>query len=229
MLPNTESLWNTSSNVVRPNWCQHICWRETHGTFALRSVSLEKKNRQDKSCVWLWCENDSRCLNDYLLQGPDMLNSLIGILLRFREKPVALMADIECMFYQFRIPPSDRGSLRFLWEEEGKHSVQRMTVHLFGACSSPSCATYGLRGVARVVQGNKNNAKNYIGKNFYVDDGLISVTSTEEAVEFYKTSVQLHKFISNDVAVMEAILPEQRAISLANLDCGTTPCPKKEP
>ena len=36
-------------------------------------------------------------LNSNLLAGPDLLNSLLGILLRFREHPVAILADIESM------------------------------------------------------------------------------------------------------------------------------------
>ena len=34
-------------------------------------------------------------LNEQLLQGPDLTNSLIGVLTRFRQEPVAFMADIE--------------------------------------------------------------------------------------------------------------------------------------
>ena len=39
-------------------------------------------------------------LNDHLLQGPDFNNSLVSILLRFRQVRihVALMLDIESMF-----------------------------------------------------------------------------------------------------------------------------------
>ena len=39
-------------------------------------------------------------LNDQLLQGPDPTNSLVGVLTRFREEPVAFISDIEAMFYQ---------------------------------------------------------------------------------------------------------------------------------
>lgn len=38
-------------------------------------------------------------LNDQLLQGPDFTNSLVGVLLRFRQERVAVMADVEKMFY----------------------------------------------------------------------------------------------------------------------------------
>ena len=55
------------------------------------------------------------CLNDKLLRGPDLLGSLLGILLRCREKPVLLMADIEGMFMQVGVRAQDRRYLRFLW------------------------------------------------------------------------------------------------------------------
>ncbi|XP_028402120.1 uncharacterized protein LOC114525110 [Dendronephthya gigantea] len=54
-------------------------------------------------------------LNSQLLQGPDLTNSLVGVLIRFRTDPVALMADIEAMFHQVRVTPSDYDALRFLW------------------------------------------------------------------------------------------------------------------
>ena len=41
----------------------------------------------------------------YCLQ--DLLKNLPGILLRFRKEPVALTADIECMYHQVRIIPQD--------------------------------------------------------------------------------------------------------------------------
>lgn len=37
------------------------------------------------------------------MSGPDMINSLLGILLRFRKDEVAMAAAIEQMFYRFRV------------------------------------------------------------------------------------------------------------------------------
>ena len=43
-------------------------------------------------------------LNNQLLQGSDFTNSLLGILLRFRQYPIALVADIKGMFNQAKVP-----------------------------------------------------------------------------------------------------------------------------
>ena len=88
-------------------------------------------------------------LNDQLLQGPDLTNTLVGVLTRFREESVALMSDVEAMFRQVKVRPDDRNALRFLWRTDGDLSKQadevQMTVHLFGGTSSPSCANFALR------------------------------------------------------------------------------------
>ena len=54
-------------------------------------------------------------LNDQLLQGPDLTNGLLGVTIRFRQEPVALVADVEGMFHQVRVAPDDCDALRFQW------------------------------------------------------------------------------------------------------------------
>ncbi|KAL0152844.1 hypothetical protein M9458_051849, partial [Cirrhinus mrigala] len=55
----------------------------------------------------------------YAEKGPDLTSTLIGVLTRFRMEPVALMADIESMFYQVKVPAEDSDLLRFLWWSKG--------------------------------------------------------------------------------------------------------------
>ena len=78
-------------------------------------------------------------LNRHLLQGPDLINSLVGVLLRFRQERHAFTCDIQAMFHQVRVRPEDQDYLRLLWWENGdlntNPSDYRMTVHLFGATS----------------------------------------------------------------------------------------------
>ena len=58
-------------------------------------------------------------LNDYLLQGPDFMNDLLGILCRFRQESVAFKTDIKSMFNQFMVTKEHRDLLRFLWWLDG--------------------------------------------------------------------------------------------------------------
>ena len=89
------------------------------------------------------CNYKGTSLNEELLQGPNLTNSLVGILARFRSKPVAVMADIEAMFYQVYVPENQRSFLRFLWWPNGNTdeclAEYEMCVHIFGAVSSPAC------------------------------------------------------------------------------------------
>ena len=62
-------------------------------------------------------------LNNALLTGPDLLQTLIHVLMRFRQHPYAVSADIEGMFLQVGVIPQDRPSLRFLWREDPATNV----------------------------------------------------------------------------------------------------------
>ena len=70
-----------------------------------------------------------------------MTSSLVGVMTRFREEPVVFVGDVEAMFYQVRVPTEERNLLRFLWWPDGDFGQEleeyKMTVHLFGAASSP--------------------------------------------------------------------------------------------
>ena len=49
----------------------------------------------------------SVALNDKLLFGADLLQSLIGIVFRLREQQIAFSADIEAVFLQVAVPNDD--------------------------------------------------------------------------------------------------------------------------
>ena len=62
-------------------------------------------------CVWCL----TVLLNDALLQGPNLISSLIGVLIRFRKEGLVLVDDIESMFHQIQVDFKDTSALRFLW------------------------------------------------------------------------------------------------------------------
>ncbi|XP_066929687.1 uncharacterized protein [Clytia hemisphaerica] len=81
-------------------------------------------------------------LNSMFLQGPDLTNKIAGVLSRFREEQIALVADIESMFHQVRVPVEQQDMLRFIWWPEGNLDAEpedyMMCVHLFGGTHSPT-------------------------------------------------------------------------------------------
>ena len=74
-------------------------------------------------------------LNDYWAKGPDFINNLFGILLRFREEQIGLAVDISKMFNAIQIVEMDQHVHRFLWrlmdtKQEPAHYV--LTAAAFG-------------------------------------------------------------------------------------------------
>ena len=169
-------------------------------------------------------------LNKNLLQGPDLTNNLTGVLQRFRKEPIAIMCDIEAMFYQVQVPEDHRDLLRFLWWEDGDTSKEakeyRMTVHLFGAASSPGCSNFALKSTAddgEAIVGRE--AAEFVRRNFYVDDGLTSVSTVNKAIKLVtdvkelcrRGGFNLTKFTSNSKEVIRHIPETDRAEDVKQL------------
>ena len=117
-------------------------------------------------------------------------------MLRFRIGAVALAADVEAMFHQVRVSEADAESLRFFWKEDisikGPPDTYQMLVHIFGAKDSPACANYTLKRIGR------DNSQDFepetfetVLKNFYVDDLLKSLHSSEAAIRLAKELVAM--------------------------------------
>ena len=175
-------------------------------------------------------------LNDHLLPGPDLTNTLVGVLTRFRQERVAMIADIEAMFHQVKVEPGQRDALRFLWWPTGDLDQDpeelRMTVHLFGAVSSPSCCNFALK---RSADDNKEDfgpeVSDTVKENFYVDDLLKSTASEKQAIEtshqlcqlLSKGGFHLTKWTSNSKKVVESIPQSERATTVKTLDFGEMP------
>ncbi|KAL8598023.1 hypothetical protein ACOMHN_011448 [Nucella lapillus] len=161
------------------------------------------------------------CLNDHLLTGPDLMNSLIGVLCRFRLKPVAISCDVKRMFHQFHVAPQHRDYLRFLWWPDNDLNAEpkdyRMKVHLFGAASSPGCANFSLKQLARANAHLNPQASEFIQRDFYVDDGLHSSDNVPEAIQVLegarqicrKGNLRLHKLASSDPKVLTSFPPSE--------------------
>ena len=179
--------------------------------------------------------HDGVSLNNQLLQGPDLTNNLLGILLRFRQYPKALVADIEGMFNQVKVPPEDSDALRLLWWEDSdleKLSEFQMTTHSFGATDSPSCANFCLKKAAEDHKGRfSDEAVSVVENDFYIDDFVKSVGTVSEASSLAdevtcllnEAGFRLTKSMSNSREVLSKIPDADRAKPTLDLDLENLP------
>ncbi len=217
---NKEIIWKGDAEPAPPFSEGETVWYIPH-----HGVYNPKK--PDKLRVVFDCSAKFRgiSLNDTLLTGPDLINSLVGVLCRFRREAVAVICDIERMFHQFSVSPEVRNYLRFLWWEDGLLETEpreyRMTVHLFGAASSPGCANFCLKYLAQQHKFDHSTDSVFLENNFYVDDGLTSVPTVKEAKKLIFDEqemcngggLHLHKFNSNQIEVLSCVASSERAVS----------------
>ena len=139
------------------------------------------------------------------------------------------------MFHQVKVLPEDADPLRFLWWDAAPRQPPKeykMLVHIFGATSSPCCANRALRQTADDNKGQYSpEVITTIYRNFYVDDVLKSVQTTDQAIWIAEQLTKLlreggfhlTKFTSNSQQVLEALPQDKRANLSINLDLNQLP------
>ena len=129
------------------------------------------------------------CLNDFLLDGPQLACDIRGVLMRFRDEgEVAVGADIKDFFHEVYIAKEDEAAFRYWWfksEDMDEVQLKGFLGHVFGAKSSNFVAIFTKRFHVN------NKAAEYgalvvqaANRNFYVDDLLKSLRNTKIAKEF---------------------------------------------
>ena len=181
--------------------------------------SVPKKEDKIRLVFDCSAKYQGKSLNDYVLQGPDFINKLPYVLLRFRQHPFAITGDIEAMYSQVVIPESDRDSLRFLWGSDCPKEYRMRTVP-FGGIWSSSAACYALRRVADLQQ---VDIQKLILHALYVDDFTCSFDNKEDCISqtvelkqvLYDNGFNLVKIAANDQSLLEQF-PQSDCAKLQN-------------
>ena len=169
-------------------------------------------------------------LNSELMKGPDLLQNLVGILLRFRQEKVAIVADITQMFHQIRIRETDQPALSFWWrdlDQDREPDMYRMQVAIFGAKCSPAIASYVLQKTAKeecTEADESQNAKEAVQTSFYMDDFVKSEESVEAARVMRrevtsllaKEGFHLTKWVSSEEQVLSEVPVEEKGVLKAD-------------
>ena len=121
------------------------------------------------------------------------------------------------MFHQVKVLESDRDCLRFLWWPNwdlNRNPIgYRMTSHLFGATSSPTCAALALNQTFEsILAGHDERKWNIAKRALYVDDCILNLHTPEEVSEMVyclkdtlsRRGFNLTKFFSNVRGAIDA-------------------------
>ncbi|KAK3544057.1 hypothetical protein QTP86_000869 [Hemibagrus guttatus] len=180
-----------------------------------------------KFCIVFNCSHQyqGQSLNQYLLPGPTLSASLLGVLIRFREHPVAVSGDIKAMFHQVRLLPEDRPLLHFLWRDlkmDEAPKILEWQVLPFGATSSPCCATYALQRHVRQHPQMDEAIQFSVERCFYVDNCLQSLPTADAARNLIDqlrnilsgAGFEIRQWASNDPGVLSHLPSNARAVSV---------------
>ena len=129
-------------------------------------------------------------LNDCLHVGPPLTPLMFDMLIRFREKPIVLVGDIEKAFLNIEVDPTDRDVLRFLWikdinAENPEIVTYRFNRVVFGVNSSPFLLNAVLQFHINRYREIDPKFGECMSKGFFVDDLVTTHTDVNEAFSLF--------------------------------------------
>lgn len=168
-------------------------------------------------------------LNDCLHVGPSLNPLLFDILVRFREKKVVLIGDIEKAFLNIEVAENDRDCLRFLWlanahDPNSEVLVYRFCRVVFGLNASPFLLNATLRHhVSKYNEEDPEFVRAMI-ESFYVDDLVSGGNNVKEAHRLYVNSkkrlaeggFKLRKWKTNNKCLRDQISREENESKFQN-------------
>lgn len=195
---------------------EHFYYIPHHAVWKLSSTTTKCRVVFDASCK----SSSGQSLNDILLTGPQLQDEILPILLRFRMRTVAMIADKEKMYRQIVVQKEDRRFQRILWRpnEEDPIGVYELKTVTYGTACAPYLAIRTLRKVFEDHVKEFPKAQQWYD-DFYVDDLLSGAENVEEArliadqliTMLGKGGFTIRKWASNEPSVLSNIPEEHRA------------------
>lgn len=156
-------------------------------------------------------------VNDLQMIGPNVQDSLINILLRFRQYKYVLSGDVEKMYRQVLMDESDRNLQYILWRDDESLPLRSLKLNTvtYGFSSASFLSTRCLWQLGEDYAPTTNISipiKEIIQKDFYVDD-LLTGAETERELQFIQQEVSaalatggfhLRKYRSNLASLLES-------------------------
>ncbi len=166
---------------------------------------------------------ENRSLNECLYPGPVLLQDLCGLLLRFRLKRLACVADIEKAFLNIGLQIDDRDVTRFFWFKDPTNPNIENNLIILRFCRIPfgiTTSPFLLGAVLNHLLETWNTIISLqIKDDIYVDNVITGTPDVPSAVRLYEesqeifngVSLNLREWSSNSQEFLETIPPHHRA------------------
>ncbi|UYV78611.1 hypothetical protein LAZ67_16002140 [Cordylochernes scorpioides] len=129
-------------------------------------------------------------LNQCLEKGDNLIELIPDLLLRFRLGKYGIIADMRKAFLQIQVREEDREFLRFLWWKKD-HKTLKFYRHcrvVFGLTSSPFLLAATIKYHLSLPQFQDNRCAELLARRFYVDNCILSLSSTHDVKKIIKES-----------------------------------------
>ncbi|XP_025198008.1 uncharacterized protein LOC112596509 [Melanaphis sacchari] len=173
----------------------------------------------------------STSLNHCLFAGPKLQQDVIDVLMRFRLSRHAFTADINKMYRQILLVPEHRRYQHILWRASPQDELKAYELNTvtYGVNCAPFLAIRVLQKIAESDCIEIPAVRDALMFNTYVDDICAGGDTIEEVIALqtdlinvlHRAGMCLKKWSSNTVAVLDRILPEDRAGGMLSFDDDT--------
>ncbi|XP_059053188.1 uncharacterized protein LOC131847604 [Achroia grisella] len=159
--------------ILKPNPAYFLCH---HAVFKNSSESTKLRVVFDGSAP----SSSGYSLNDILMVGPNVQDSLFSILVRARQYKYLLTGDIEKMYRQVQVKSEDRNLQLILWREDESQPIRTLQLNTltYGTASASYLSTRCIKKLGEEQE--EELISSIIQRDFYIDD---LVTGSNDAVE----------------------------------------------
>ena len=133
-------------------------------------------------------------LNGCLAKGPDAyINSILGVILRWREEQVALVGDIRKMYNSIHINPTEQHCHRFLWRdlETREPDIYAITRVNMGDRPAAAISAEAIYMTADMNADIFPDVTQLLKTSTYVDDIVFSVSDKKKAMELTRSTTKV--------------------------------------
>lgn len=159
-------------------------------------------------------------LNDVMLRGPNLQKDLQSLIIKWRQYPFVVTADIEKMYRQIMVHEADQIFQKIIWRDSMKERIQsyQLTTVTYGLKAAPFLAMMTLQQLAEDEKRSYPEAAKVLQEDLFMDDLLTGAHSIEQGrklVAHLNNLLQsggctLRKWASNSPALLQNVKEDRK-------------------